>query len=66
VKIQQRYLTTAAREDPRLGPVFAAMSEATIALTPQAWRSYDLKHMDEQFFGGLLGETPERWFLPVD
>jgi PPOX class probable F420-dependent enzyme len=65
-KIQQRYLTKAGLEDPRVGPVLAAASEVTIGLTPHSWRSFDLKSFDEQFFGGLLGQTPERWFLPVD
>jgi PPOX class probable F420-dependent enzyme len=65
-KIQQRYLTTAGRADPRVGPVFAAASEVTIGLMPQAWRSFDLKRFDEQLFGGLLGQTPEQWFLPID
>jgi PPOX class probable F420-dependent enzyme len=64
--IQQRYLTKAALQDARVGPVFAAASEVTIALTPQAWRSFDLKTFDDQFFGGILGQTPDRWFLPVD
>jgi hypothetical protein len=53
-------------QEPRVGPVFAAASEATIALTPQAWRSFDLKRFDEQFLGGLLGQTPEQWFLLID
>ena len=65
-KILQRYLTTAGLEDPRVGPVFAAGSEVTIGLTPQVWRSFDLKRFDEQFFGGVLGQTPAQWFLPVD
>ena len=65
-KIQRRYLTTAGLEEPRVGPVLAAASEVTIGLTPRVWRSFDLKSFDEQFFGGLLGQTPERWFLPVD
>jgi PPOX class probable F420-dependent enzyme len=65
-KIQQRYLTTAARQDPRVGPVLAAAAEVTIGVTPHAWRSFDLKSFDEQFFGGILGQTPEQWFLPVD
>jgi PPOX class probable F420-dependent enzyme len=65
-KIQQRYLTKAGLEDPRVGPVLAAASEVTIGLTPHAWRSFDLKRFDEQFFGGLLGQTPEQWFLPID
>jgi PPOX class probable F420-dependent enzyme len=65
-KIQQRYLTQAGLEDRRVGPVLAAASEVTIGLTPRVWRSFDLKSFDEQFFGGLLGQMPEQWFLPVD
>jgi PPOX class probable F420-dependent enzyme len=65
-KINQRYLTKAALEDPRLGPVFAAAGEVTIGLNPDSWRSWELKSMDDQYFGGILGQTPEKWFLPVD
>ena len=65
-RILQRYLTNAGLEEPRVGPVFAAASEVTIGLTPVAWRSFDLKSFDDQFFGSLLGQTPERWFLPID
>ncbi|MGH7794893.1 MAG: pyridoxamine 5'-phosphate oxidase family protein [Candidatus Binatia bacterium] len=65
-KIQQRYVTKAGLEDPRVGPVFAAGSEVTIRLTPDSWRSWEFKSFDEQFFGGILGQTPEQWFLPVD
>jgi PPOX class probable F420-dependent enzyme len=64
--VGQRYLTQAALEDPRVGPVFAAAGDVTIGLTPQAWRSYDLKSLDDQFFAGLLRHTPEQWFLPLD
>jgi hypothetical protein len=62
----QRYLTQAALEDPRVGPVFAAAGNVTIDLTPQAWRSYDLKSLDDQFCAGPLRHTPEQWFLPLD
>jgi PPOX class probable F420-dependent enzyme len=65
-KIPHRYLTKAGLEDPRVGPVFAAAGEVTIRLTPHAWRSWEFKHDDEQHFGGLLGQRPEQWFLPVD
>jgi len=65
-KILQRYLTKAGLEDPRVGPVFAAAGEVTIHLTPQSWRSWELKGDDDQFFAGLLGQRPEQWFLPVD
>ena len=65
-KIGQRYLTPVALEDPRVGPVFAAAGDVTIGLTPHAWRSYDLKSLDDQFFAGLLRQTPQKWFLPLD
>jgi len=66
MRILRRYLTQAGLEDPRVGPVLAAASEVTIVLSPRTWRSFDLKPFDEQFFGGVLGQTPERWFLPLD
>lgn len=65
-KIGQRYLTKVALEDPRVGPVFAASGEVTIGLTPHSWRSYDLKSLDDQFFAGILRQTPQQWFLPLD
>ncbi len=65
-KILQRYLTQAGRDDPRVGLVFAAALDVTISLTPRIWRSWNLKSLDDQFFGGILGQTPQQWLLPVD
>jgi len=65
-KIRQRYLTQAGLEDPRIEPVFAAADDVTLGLTPNSWRSWDLQSVDEQFFGGILTKTPEKWFLPLD
>ncbi|MGH7825217.1 MAG: TIGR03618 family F420-dependent PPOX class oxidoreductase [Candidatus Binatia bacterium] len=65
-KIGERYLTKAGLEDPRVGPVFAAAGEATISLTPDWWRSWEFKSLDDQYFGGILGQKPEQWFLPID
>ncbi|HKQ79131.1 MAG TPA: pyridoxamine 5'-phosphate oxidase family protein [Blastocatellia bacterium] len=64
-KIRQRYLTKAGLEDPRVDPAFAAADDVTICLTPKSWRSWDLKIVDDQYFGGILRETPEKWFLPL-
>jgi PPOX class probable F420-dependent enzyme len=66
VKVRGRYLTGAARADSRIEPVFAAGDDVTLVLTPARWRSWAAKDLDVRHFGGLLGETPERWFLPVD
>ena len=64
--IRRRYLTQDAIDDARIGPVLAAADDVTISLRPTRWRSWAAKDLDERFFGGILGQTPERWFWPVD
>jgi PPOX class probable F420-dependent enzyme len=64
--IRRRYLTQDALDDARIEPVFAAADDVTIRLTPAGWRSWAVSDVDERHFGGLLGRTPERWFLPVE
>jgi PPOX class probable F420-dependent enzyme len=63
--IVRRYLTQEAIDDARIGPVFAASDDVTIRLIPSRWRSWSARDLDERFFGGILGQTPERWFLPI-
>jgi PPOX class probable F420-dependent enzyme len=65
-KILRRYLTQEAIEDPRIGPAFAAADDITLCLIPETWRSWSAKDVDEQYFGGLLGGDPEKWFRPID
>jgi PPOX class probable F420-dependent enzyme len=65
-EILERYLTPEALRDPRVGPAFAATDDVTICITPEKWRSWSSADLDEQFFGGVLGATPERWFRAVD
>jgi PPOX class probable F420-dependent enzyme len=65
-EIRRRYLTDDARKDERIEPVFAAGDDVTIRLTPARWRSWQAKDLDENYFGGILGRTPEKWFLPVE
>ena len=64
--IQERYLTAAARADPRVGPGFAAADDVTLCIQPTTWRSWSAADLDAQFFGGLLGASPDKWFRPVD
>jgi PPOX class probable F420-dependent enzyme len=64
--IQERYLTTEALADPRIGPGFAAADDVTLALRPAKWRSWSSGDLDAQHFGGLLRASPEKWFRPVD
>ena len=65
-KILSRYLTEDAIADPRIGPGFAAADDITLSLKPETWRSWSSNDVDQQFFGGLLGSDPEKWFLPVE
>ena len=65
-KILRRYVTKAGVEDPRVGPVFAAAGEIIVGLTPHSWRSWEFKSLDDEYFGGILRQTPEQWFLPLD
>lgn len=65
-RILQRYLTDEAIADPRVGSGFAAADDITICLKPESFRSWKSRDVDEQFFGGLLGSNPGKWFRPVD
>lgn len=65
-KILKRYITKAGLEDPRVGPGFSAGGGVVICITPEAWGSWDFKSLDDQYFGGVLRETPEKWFHQVD
>ena len=65
-KVIERYLTKAALEDPNIGPGFEAAGEAVICLTPKTWQKYEFKSVDDAYFGGALGQAPEKWFQTVD
>src|SRR5262249_43948370 len=65
-KILDRYLTQEAINDPRIGPNFVGVDDVTLSMVPQVWRSWSGKDVDEKFFGGLLGSSPEKWFRPVE
>jgi PPOX class probable F420-dependent enzyme len=64
-RIRQRYLTTEALADERIEPVFAMADDVTVRLTPTAWRAWNSRDLDTQYFGGILGAARERWFLPL-
>ena len=64
-RIRQRYLTAEAIADSRIEPVFAASDDVALRLAPVRWRSFSGKEADEQYFGGIFGASPERWFLPL-
>ena len=64
--IQERYLTADAIADPRVGPAFAGVDDVTLAIRPAVWRTWSAADTDAQFFAGILGASPAKWFRPVD
>src|SRR5262245_50715340 len=59
-KILRRYLTEEAIKNPNIGPAFAAVDDITLCLVPETWRSWRVRDIDAQFFGGILSSDPER------
>lgn len=65
-KILKRYLTDTALADPVVGGGFTAIGELSISVRPETVKSWKLKDSDEQYFGGILGQTPDKWFHQID
>ena len=64
--IVERYLTPEAIADPRIGPAFAAVDDCTLRIHPTTWRSWTMKEVDDQFFGGIMAASPKKWFRSLD
>lgn len=64
--IIERYLTPEALADPRIGPAFAAVDDVTLRIRPTRWRWWASEDVDKQFFGGMLGASPKKWFRSLD
>lgn len=56
--IHRKYLSEAALADPRVGPVFAAIDDAVIEITPVSVITWDGRDKDRQFFGGAFSSNP--------
>ena len=65
-RILRRYMTEEALQHPTIGPGMAAADDLILCLQPTQWRSWDLTSLDAQYFGGILTQTPQKWFLPMD
>lgn len=63
--LHSRYLSPAALADPAVGPVFAAVDDITIKLTPSRWISWDMGALDAQAFGGAFSRNPG-YMLPLE
>ena len=64
-QIHQKYLSTAALADPKVGPVFAQWDDVTIQITPTSVIAWDMREADRQAFGGAFRDNPE-YLLPID
>jgi PPOX class probable F420-dependent enzyme len=60
--IHRKYLSAAAMADARVGPAFAAFDDITLQITPASVISWDMRFVDRQFLGGVLGSNPD-YFL---
>lgn len=64
-KIHRKYLSDAAVADTRVGPVFEAMEDITIRITPMSVITWDLRELDRQALGGALQNNPG-YLLPPE
>ena len=64
-RIHSKYLSDAALKDPKVGPVFAAVDDVTIKITPSSVVSWDMHQVDQQFFGGAIEKNPG-YLLPLE
>ena len=63
--IHRKYLSEPALQDPAVGPVFAAVDDITIQITPVSVTPWDMRVIDRQFFGGVIERNPQ-YLLPIE
>ncbi|HEX6804704.1 MAG TPA: pyridoxamine 5'-phosphate oxidase family protein [Terriglobales bacterium] len=64
-EIHRKYLSDAARADPKVGPVFAAWDDITVRLAPAWVITWDMREADQQVFGGAFKSNPS-YLLPLE
>jgi PPOX class probable F420-dependent enzyme len=64
-RIHHKYLSSGALADPKVGPVFAALDDVTLKITPSSVISWDMRQTDQQFFGGAFEKNPG-YLLPLE
>ena len=57
-KIHAKYLSQAALNDPKVGPVFAGWDDVTIQITPASVIAWDMREADRQVFGSSFANHP--------
>lgn len=56
--VHQKYLSTAALLDKRVGPVFDEWDDVAIQIVPSSIIYWDMNAMDRQAFGGAFATNP--------
>ena len=63
-RLHEKYLTSDALTDPRVGPVFASMDDIAVKVTPSRWLSWDMSELDHHSFGGAI--SANQYLKPID
>jgi PPOX class probable F420-dependent enzyme len=63
-EVHRKYMTDAALEDPKVGPVFAAWDDITVRLAPASVTAWDMRQADQHVFGGAFKDNPA-YLLPL-
>lgn len=64
-EIHHKYLSRAALEDPKVGPVFAAWDDVTVRFRPASVIAWDMRQADQQVFGSAFKNNPA-YLLPLE
>jgi len=64
-EIHRKYLSEAAIEDLKVGPVFAAWDDVTFQLVPASVIAWDMREADQHVFGGAFKNNPS-YLLPLE
>jgi PPOX class probable F420-dependent enzyme len=64
-EIHRKYLSIAALADARVGPVFAAWDDISIRIAPVSLVAWDMRQVDQQFFGGAF-KNNATYLLPLE
>jgi len=63
-RVHEKYLTPAALADRQVGPIFAAIDDIAVKLTPTKWLCWDMSKLDQQGFGGAISRN--RYLKAID
>jgi PPOX class probable F420-dependent enzyme len=63
-RIHERYMSSAALADPKVGPVFAMWDDVTIRIIPKSVIAWDMRVADQQAFAGAFAANPG-YLLPL-